>query len=225
MSLPTFALIVVSVLAFGSQQLDAPRRLGDVAFRLSEDDISQLERLAGETSWLLLGHRAQFSNDWSVEVYARPSTADGLLRRGVLVWAWTDPSWGKDVRDAGQEPPAPRQWRTDAMKTSWAQVELPGRALDDVRDQRDLNRPFRLVGDFGDAELVRLVEFVRSGPAIAGATGTNVVTRTSPIVHVERKADGLVEVQLPLGEWEQQFVTLRPAGDSWSLVRIDKVIN
>lgn len=213
MPLPAFALIVVSVLAVGAQQLDAPRRLGDVAVRLSEDDVSQLERLAGETSWLLLGHRAQFSNDWSVEVYARPSTAGGLLRRGVMVWAWT-------------EPPAPRQWQTtDAMRMSWAQVKLPGRAFDDIRDEQDVNRPFRLVGAFEDAELVRLVEFLRSGPDIAGAAGTDIVARTSPIAHVERKPDGLVEVQLLLDEWEQQVVTLRPAGDSWSPVRIEKVIN
>jgi hypothetical protein len=131
-----------------------------------------------------------------------------------------------DLRNPGQEPPVPRRWLTDAaMKMSWAQVALPGRAFEDIRDEKDLNRPFRLVGAFGDTELVRLVEFVRSSPEIAGTISPNVVTRTSPIAHVERKSDGLIEVRLRLGEWEQQFVTLRPTGDSWSVVRIDRVIN
>lgn len=111
------------------------------------------------------------------------------------------------------------------MKMSWAQVTLPGRAFDDVTDQQDLNRPFRLIGAFSDAELVRLVEFVRSGPGIAGASGRVIVARTSPIAEVERKADGLVEVRLPVGEYEQQLVTLRAAGESWSLVQIGTVIN
>lgn len=87
MSLATFAGTVVTLWAFAVQPADAPRRLGDVAFRLSDDDVSQLQRLAGESAWLLLGHRGQFLNDWSVEVYGRPSTTDPLLRRGLMVWA------------------------------------------------------------------------------------------------------------------------------------------
>lgn len=221
------ASVLAGLLTFALQPPEATRRLGEIASRLSADDLSQLAQLAGESPWLLIGHRAQFSIDWSVEVFGRPSAAGDGLRRGVMVWAWTDPSFRTDARasDSG-EPAAPRQWRTAAMKMSWAQVALPGRAFEDVRDQQDVNRPFRLVGAFGDAELVRLIEFVRSGPSVIGADGPRALTPTLPIAHVEqRRPDGLVEVRLRVDEWRQQVGTFRSAGGDWSLVNAGESID
>src|SRR5688572_8287014 len=107
MSSGMFAVLSLLVLA-PQITSDSPGRLGEIASRLSVDDLAQLERLAGERPWLLIGHPAQVGNNWSVEVYGRPRTADPTLRRGTMVWAWTVPSPVPATARA-PEPAVPRQ--------------------------------------------------------------------------------------------------------------------
>ena len=216
---------VLSLLVLAPQiTSDSPGRLGEIASRLSADDLAQLERLAGERPWLLIGHPAQVGNNWSVEVYGRPRTVDRTLRRGTMVWAWTVPSPVLATARA-PEPAVPRQWTTGpADGDSWAQVALPGRALDDLRSEQDVNRPFRVAGVFRDAELVSLVEFIRSGPELPGAE-RRAVNRTLPIDLVARREDGLVAIHLRVNEWAGDIVHVRPVGQGWSLVSIGEWIN
>ena len=175
--------------------------------QLSADDRGQVERLAGGRFWLLIGPQGSY-----FEVYRLTETTGTAVRRGPMAWvSWSPPS----------DPPT---WQTPRLpfpqSASWAQVALTGRDFDGVADPQDVNRPFRVAGVFRDAELVSLVEFIRSGPELRDANGTRSVIRGLPIVSVERKEDGRVDVWLRISESEGHGVWLRPASDGWSLVNI-----
>ena len=175
--------------------------------QLSADDRGQIERLARGRFWLLIRQGSDF------EVYRLPENTGTAVRRGPMAWvSWSPPSRLADT-PTWQTPPLPFP-----KLASWAQVALPGRTFDDVAGPQDVNRPFRVAGVFRDAELVSLVEFIRSGPELRDAIGTRSVIRGLPIVSVERKEDGRVDLWLRISEAEGQIVWVKPAGDGWSLV-------
>ena len=179
----------------------SPRQIDS---RLSSDLVAQVEQLAGGRTWLLLGNHPRFS----LEVYRLPQTTGPTVRRGQMVWLVAPPT----------EPP---QWQVH-QQLPWAQVALPGREFDDVNGSKDVNRPFRVAGVFRDSELIRLVEFIRSGAEVHAAQGTRAVNRMLPITLVERKPNGgdLVRVELHISESEHHIVTVKAVGEEWSIVEV-----
>jgi len=163
--------------------------------------VAHIEQLAGGQTWLRLGDPRS-----SVEAFRLPETTGPTVRRGQMVWLVMSPA----------EPP---QWRMH-QQSPWAQVALPGRNFDDVSGVDDVNRPFRVAGVFRDSELIRLVEFVRSGAEVRAAQGTRAVTRRLPITLVERKPDADVSVELYVDRSEHHIVTIRAVGQEWSVVQI-----
>jgi hypothetical protein len=101
---------------------------------------------------------------------------------------------------------------------------LSDRTFDDVSGPQDRNRPFTLGGTFRDSELVTLVEFIRSGPEVRVTSGTQTVDRTLAIEHVRRTAEGSVEVYLRINDTADWVATLKPAGETWTLVSVYHLI-
>jgi hypothetical protein len=99
---------------------------------------------------------------------------------------------------------------------SYAQVAIPGRRFDDIQGDRDINRPFRVVGQFDDMDLVRIVQYLRSNPPTRGGEAI----RSWPILWVKRHADDSVEVPLMEGPSNGQAITLRQSGQDWVIVAI-----
>ena len=103
--------------------------------------------------------------DWSaclgehVEAYLAPTTTTPELRRGTVV--------------SGQ------------LTRSYAQVAIPGRSFDQIDDEQDINRPFQVIGNFDDAELVSLVQLLRSNPPTRGMASIE----SSPILSIRRIED------------------------------------
>ena len=181
------------------QSPTAPLRIGDVARRMTEQDIAALELLlpSGAKPWLLIGVRA-----WGevVEAYLEPTSTTPALRRGTVVSVWI------------------RQ-RTE----SYAQVAIPGRSFDDIQGDQDINRPFRVVGRFDDEELVSLVRLLRSNPKSPFSI------ESWPILSVRRNEDDCcdngrrfasVEVLLRETDTGGQVIKLRQAGQDWIIVAV-----
>jgi hypothetical protein len=149
------------LLASLTQSPTTPLRIGDVARRMTEQDIAALEQALppGAKPWLLIGVRA-----WGevVEAYLEPTSTTPALRRGTVISEWI------------------RQ-RTD----SYAQVAIPGRSFDQIEGDQDINRPFRVYGRFDDGELVSLVQLLRSNPPTRGMHSIE----SWPILSIRRVED------------------------------------
>jgi hypothetical protein len=52
----------------------------------------------------------------------------------------------------------------DKKSGYYAQVAVPGRSLDSITGDRDINQPFGIVGSFQDVEIVAIVTLIRSNP-------------------------------------------------------------
>src|SRR5712692_4281744 len=93
------------LLASLMQSPATPLRIGDVARRMTEQNITALESLLPSDAkpWLLIGVRAWGEH---VEAYLAPTTITPALRRGTVV--------------SGQ------------VTRSYAQVAIPGRSFDQI---------------------------------------------------------------------------------------------
>jgi hypothetical protein len=184
----------------------APLRTGDVARQLTEQDIAALELVlpSGARPWLLNGDHGQIPDTQYIEAYLSPTTATSTLRRGPVI------SVTRRISRLGP-------WTTERVD-SYAQVAIAGRKFDDIQDDQDVNRPFRVIGRFDDTELVQLVEFIRSNPPAPGG-GPNTI-RSWPILSIDRKVDGSVQVLLSGAALHGQTINLRQAGQDWVVVSV-----
>jgi hypothetical protein len=192
-------------------------KLGDVATALSAADAAEVLRLAdcGSASpWLLTGWQGMMSDRQFTEIFCRADTIDGSLRRGQVSEVWRE--------RLGPKPWGP--WSRLA-KHRYAQVAPPDRFYQ-IYSEHDIDRPFRVVGDFSDAELVDLVNFIRSKPGWVDVNRkvSDYLRGDWPVVAVVRKADGTVDVRLHEKSLEWQLATLRRTADGWSIVRLRYVI-
>jgi hypothetical protein len=135
-------------------------RTGDVARQLTDQELAALELVlpSGATPWLLDGDPTQAPGIQSILAYLSPTTATSTLRRGTVITV------------TRRTLPLPlTAW---AVERSWsyAQVAIPGRQFDKIEGDQDINRPFVVIGDFDDTELVSLVGFLRSNPPTVGRT-------------------------------------------------------
>jgi hypothetical protein len=113
------AFQILTLLVPFMQSPATPLRIGDVARRMTEQDITALESLlpSGAKPWLLIGVRTWGEH---VEAYLAPTTTTPALRRGTVV------SWQRTG--------------------SYAQVTIPGRSFDQIDGDQDINRPFQVKG-------------------------------------------------------------------------------
>jgi len=195
-----------------TQSAIPPPRTGDVARQLSVWDIRELEILLSSEGkpWFLNGDVTDAPGTQAIEAYLPPTTTTPDLRRGpvVIVRRRTHPITGVVYSE----------WIVEHTG-SYAQVAIAGRGFDEIQGDQDINRPFRINGHFEDAELARLVRFLRSTPPTADPVNP---IKLWPIVSVTRQADGLVGVLLREVAMQGQAITLRQAGENWIIVAVGR---
>lgn len=112
--------------------------------------------------------------EWSALAHVAPTIATSEYRRGPLVRVSTGLS-AEQFAD-------PSTWRADpATVRAWAQVAIPDRAFEDVKNEYDDNLPLWIYGDITDADLVSIVRFLRSHPAITVRPGLNLGAVPGPV--------------------------------------------
>lgn len=214
-------LILAALLTF---QAGPPFRLGDVGRQLSDAHVAELERLAaaaGGRPWLLVGDEAFMPapRSWFVEIYLAPDVTTDQLRRGRIQTAVSDGA----TLGAERKP-----WRLEGS-ASWAQVVVRGRAFDEIVGDRDLNRPFRVSGNFDDDEIVSLIVFIRTNPKNSSPSASGQATPASiftdvegswPVSRIHRSDDGVIEVSLLRSEHEGQTVAVSRADRRWVVTHL-----
>jgi hypothetical protein len=184
-------------------------RTGAVARQLTDQDVAALESVlpSGAKPWLLDGDRGMFERIESIQAYLSPTTTTSALRRGTVI------SVTRQIR--------PLTAWTVGTSQSYAQVAIPGRSIDQIVGDQDINRPFRVFGSFDNTELVHLVEFLRSNPP------RDADIKAWPILSIIRWADdaqvllpGAVEVWLRGTALSGQTIALRQTGKDWVIVYV-----
>ena len=196
-----------------------PIRLGDVGRLLSEDDIHQIEQIgvaSGGAPWLLVGHHSMIGEMWFVDAYLQPTTASPSVRRGTLI---------NVSSNLPEVPSVLKVWTLNrrATRLTYAQVAVSERSFGNILGDQDVNRPFRISGEFSDDELISLVRFIRTDPSRADE-------RTLPILFITREslppqADGpAVRVGLRQDESATILLTLKRTGQTWTVTAHGGVI-
>ena len=176
----------------------APFRVGPIANALTNDDVAQLNQLATgwrAAPWFLSTTTGMISLpngdlDWNVRVFLQPQQSGADLRRGEQFTA-----------DATRHGDAPRQWRLTAGPYAWAQVKVAGRTFDDLRGSDDLNLPFATDLIVTDAELISIVNFLRTDPIFAAE-------RTLPVSDIHKVFASSEESRFLRGAGEGDFIAL-----------------
>ena len=140
--------------ALASQSTAAsPIRLGVRAQALAKEEIDALERLVPGTKspWLLMDdYDAAMMR--TMTAYLPPEFQTPELRRGTMTTLHRLASSSLDSR----------LWTVVEANGAYAQVAVAGRSFDQIPSYEDVNRPFRVVGSFDDAELLSIVHFFRT---------------------------------------------------------------
>jgi hypothetical protein len=217
-SLIVGVVVLHAVVSLASQTpLRTIAKLGDVATALSDADVAEVLRLAdcGSASpWLLTGWQGMVSDREFTQIFCGADSIDRQLRRGQTSEVWRERS-------------GPKVWGpwSRLAKHRYAQVAPPDR-FDQIYSEHDIDRPFRVVGDFSDAELMDLVNFIRSKPGWVDRNRkvSDYLRGEWPVVAVVRRADGTVDVRLHKKVLEWQQATLRRTADGWSIVSLRYLI-
>jgi hypothetical protein len=108
----------------------------------------------------------------------------------------------------------PKKWQTSSSG-DWAQVPIDPKTAADVRDSRDLNRPFAVSGQLGDQTIEDVVATIRrSDPGVQG---------TWPIVWLGPDTDNRIRVLLvepDRRELSGQAVFLSRSTSGWIVVSV-----
>jgi hypothetical protein len=186
-------------------------RIGDVARKLSDQDISDLEAavaLRGKP-WLLLGERGQRPLAQFIEAYLSPDNTTGRVRRGRIVRvSRLAPSSAWTIDNNNYQQGFPRGG-------SYAQVAVSGRSFDQIQGDEDLNRPFLVEGNISDADLVSIVTFIRSTQLSGGRT-----TNTGPIQSVSGNSPTSAIVWIRAGAMASEILTLNRQVQGWVIVQV-----
>jgi hypothetical protein len=191
--------------AMAQAPMVAPIRTGDIARQLTKQDVDAVKAVlpSGGNPWLLNGDPGLDSNIYYIEAYLTPTAETAAVRRGPL------------VRAMRQIKP-PSSWKVQRPNQTYAQVAIRGRSFDRIQGDQDINRPFVVSGKFEDAELVKVVEFLRSNPAMDASNSV----QSFPILTLARQASDIVKVRTRGGPTKGQSITMRLDGQKWVLVSV-----
>jgi hypothetical protein len=219
------ALLIAAVL--DQAVLSQAIRIGDARL-LSATDVANLERVVpagGSKPWLLEGPRGEVPALQTIHAYLPPDFAMPELRRGTVVSLLRGSA--RALARMGIPPVSSTETAWIVTRTRrYAQVVVPGRTFTEIRGDGDINRPFVVIGEFDDDELVRLVRFLRSspkGPRSKSGPLADSVEGGWPIVSVARQPDS-IEVRLRRDDFAFQAVEVRPSGTGWIIVKMGLVI-
>jgi len=148
----------------------------------------------------------------TVRAYLRPYSQTPTLRRGGTVltvnrtWPAADPT----------------RWTIESERTQWAQVALPDRAFDDVRDITDENQPFLVMGTLTDDDLTGIVRFLRGRPTLPFTHANHPKDRLqpawAPISGVSLGTDGVIRahVRTEPGSSCSDQITMTKRDSAWT---------
>ena len=196
---------VLAWAAMAQVPMATPIRTGDFARQLTKQDVDAVKALlpAGSTPWLLNGDAGLGSNIYYIEAYLAPTSESGAVRSGTIVRAM-------------REINPPSKWKVQRPNQTYAQVAVRGRSFDQIQGDQDINRPFVVSGRFDDAELITIVEFLRSNPALDASNSV----QSFPILTLARQSSSIVKVRTRGGPTKGQSITMRLDGQKWILVSV-----
>jgi hypothetical protein len=194
---------IALLLSFVQSTTTLPLRNGEMASQLTDEELFRIQAVVppGARPWLLNGILPQWSRGQFIQVFLTPTTSTDDLRRGTVISVER-----RNRRNRFQKPDASDPWVVERTE-SYAQVAMAGRSFDDIRGERDLNLPFRVIGSFDDSEIVGSIQAMRADPA----------PMPWPILSMTRKPDGSVEVQTLKNHSEGELIWLRKAGQEWKV--------
>jgi hypothetical protein len=183
------AWIVIALLL---QSAPAPIRVGDLAKKLTAQEVVELEEIAAaggsKTSpWLLEGPFGQLSN--TIRVYLPPSTQTSKLRRGPAF---------ELIRRQGQT-----AW-TPLQTVEYVQLLKPGQAVNSIDGEQ---WPFVVSGSFSDEDVIEIVALVRRSEG--GAR----------LLSLGHSRDGSVTLTLTAPQGRTRLVYLQRQGSSWKVLK------
>jgi hypothetical protein len=201
---------MIAAIFLFAQSITLPLRIGPVAERLTQQDVAAIQTALpdGTKSWLLIGDPVQVPGLEWIEAYLPATTNTPELRLGKKIGI--------------------SRWDTPRLKTGWtmertetyAQVAIPDRNFDEITGSSDINRPFRVLGQFDNNELVSLVQFVRSDPPTKGGASTAI--RPWPIREVQRKVEDTIEISTLGGAMSGQVISIRRDGKGWTILAVGR---
>jgi hypothetical protein len=202
------AVLAAAIALF--QTIRAPVVIGKQGAALTGDDLAAIRALAegsGTPIWIV--DVRPVPDTLRVTVYRQPDRTSAAIRRGHLFTA----TRGYAAPERTSRPWVVVESGTD-QPVEYAQVPIPGREPDDVRDEVDDNRPFIVNGELGDADLIGLVNYVRQarlgrGPII-GVAPRHVLPRPP------RPDGATVTIRTRSNPECTETYELRRTGDSWS---------
>ena len=210
------AFLLVLLLAQAAPT-SAPIVLGDAARRLTAEDLTAIGTASadmGTAPWLIaaddgwINSTARGTNSVAAYLPAQTTTADLRRGTGTVVTKSTSPQFG---------------W-TMQSTFNWAQVKIADRELNDLKSDRDVNRPFVVIGRYRDNEVLGIVRFVRSSPAVPQPeiVPGGRVPGDWPIMTVSRGMDTF-KVLLRAEKREALVVEVKSENNVWSVVSASMV--
>ncbi len=138
---------------------------GPLKDRLLAEDIQRLVTAAGGANrtvwWIETYAPGPAATAWYVDAYLSPFDVTDSARRGLVVQLEGEVIHGRGVRS----------WRAIERRRQWVQVPLPGRPYNNTPDGADLDGAIHVLGAFTMAQLLNIVDVLRSGPQVV-TTGT-----------------------------------------------------
>ncbi len=154
---------------------------------------------------------------WFAYAYLAPTRATAEFRRGVRVQVSTAYST--------EELPDLATWKVEPSRVAmrWAQVALPGRAFEDVPNERDENWPMSVTDGVSDADLLSIVRYVRSRPVMTVPPGFNLapgplpgVIREMSLLEGGPPAFSATRVTISTSSCTGYWVTLERRQETWA---------
>jgi hypothetical protein len=153
--------------------LDGVRLMGSKGAQLTPDDLVKIRGLMPKSApsvWMIIGKRVGTYGPlaWDIEVYLQPDFSSQNLRVGQMITLTAD-------LPAADQFSANKTWTQRLIGGRYAQVPRAGRDPQDIRSERDFDRPFSII-EFGELakfttdELSGLVAFVRTEGAKTSVT-------------------------------------------------------
>jgi hypothetical protein len=196
------------------QAIAAVPRFGDLAPSLTADDLQQIHGLAtrmGGQLWVLFGYRGQIADWWTVAAFLKPGIVTDTVRTGLVIWVRAN---------VGPDETAKRLWEIESAAMA-AQVPLPGRTRDLINGDLDVNRPFRVFGEWQPDEIASLVTFIRSSPQSANPKRDLAqVNGALPIETISREPDGTPRISQRVGPMKWHHVHLSRNGGTWIVTAV-----
>ena len=196
-----------------------PFLLGSRAARLTPSDVGHIVRwcTAGAgTAWLVKAYPmpSAATDTWIADLYLTAEHVTPRLRRGRTLTCRSNPP---------QPPLNQRRWWLDEKQAAYAQVLLDGNAFNGVfvEPGTSQEQPFLIEGHIGDADLLSIVDFIRSSPWQFQALPSrddqvplpsDGVESVGSIAALTRKSDKVFQVSIDRSERSGQLVRVRREG-------------